>query len=471
MKIPNWKRLLNENQKLQSGVSLLKLIEKAGKYEAYLVGGVVRDLLFKHNSRDPIKDIDITTNCPLQNLDSLLTIYEIGNSRNFGTVIVLYKGFSYDVTNFRKDGTYSDNRRPDYVKPVSSLKEDVSRRDFTINAVAIDKTGEVVDYVGGLKDYKNKILRAVGNPEERFKEDHVRLIRALRFAATKNLDIEINTAKAIKKMANLVNKITPERIRMEFKKVSWYGGKSFAKFIIMLEKFGLLYQLLPEVFDLQNCYRPLRSYTKSESVFNQTIKALRKCSNRSPFEMDFLSIMGVLLQNVGQTEIFWQGVAYKSQKNSIYSIIPEISSRLGLSSHEKLTIIHIVKNRGRWKDLLNAKPSRISTISKTGYFRTLINVYWAYESSTRWQFIVNLEFNKFLDKKSKIEEKWDYFNFSIDGNEIMKLTGLKPSRLVGKLKERVKKTMMDKDLDKKDLELIKSLIIDEYEKLKGDCYD
>lgn len=218
-------------------------LEKAG-FEAYLVGGCVRDLLL---NREP-KDWDIATNAKPEQVQKIFTdsVYE----NEFGTVGVKTESEDpklkvVEVTTFRTEGRYRDARHPEDVKFVKTIKEDLSRRDFTINAIAMSVSGDITDPCGGEKDLKARVIRTVGKPEERFTEDALRLLRAVRFATELGFEIEKETKDAIKKHAGLLEAIAKERIRDEFAKL--IQTPRAADGIRLLEDVGLLKFVLPEL--------------------------------------------------------------------------------------------------------------------------------------------------------------------------------------------------------------------------------
>lgn len=184
--------------------------------KAYAVGGCVRDYLLGK----PEKDIDITTSAKPETVEEILkqnNIKVIETGLQHGTVTAVLNGENYEITTFRKDGEYKDNRRPESVSFVDDVKEDLSRRDFTINAIAYNHKEGIVDLFGGKKDIDNKVIRAVGNADLRFKEDALRIMRALRFSATLCFDIEESTKKAIFDNMYLLDNIAKERIFTELK--------------------------------------------------------------------------------------------------------------------------------------------------------------------------------------------------------------------------------------------------------------
>lgn len=213
-------------------IKCLNKIIDAG-YEAYFVGGCVRDSILEKS----YDDIDITTNALP---DDIIRIFDktIPTGIKHGTVTVIIDDKNIEVTTYRTENGYSDYRHPENIIFVSNLKEDLSRRDFTINALAYN--GNVlVDLFGGIDDIKNKTIKAIGNPEIRFTEDALRIIRAYRFSGVLGFDIESKTVSAAEKLSNLLNNISGERIFSELKKLSL--GVSFEKFYSFLTNTSLSY--------------------------------------------------------------------------------------------------------------------------------------------------------------------------------------------------------------------------------------
>lgn len=192
---------------------VLQKIEQAG-FEAYFVGGCVRDTILG----DPIHDIDIATSAYPSEIKSIFD-RTVDTGIEHGTVMILDHGTGYETTTFRTESGYQDYRRPDNVTFVRSLAEDLQRRDFTINALALKENGEVIDLFDGLADLKKHLIRAVGNPNERFHEDALRMMRAVRFASKLDFAIDAPTLKGIQDNAPLLAKIAVERIQVEFEKL------------------------------------------------------------------------------------------------------------------------------------------------------------------------------------------------------------------------------------------------------------
>ncbi len=251
------------------------MLSQAG-YRAYLVGGCVRDVLLK---RDP-KDWDIATDARPEEIQKTFpeNVYE----NDFGTVGIKTKSEDprlriVEVTTFRIESDYSDKRHPDAVRFAKTIEEDLSRRDFTINAMAInpearDKksgTEEIVDPYGGQKDLKNKVIRTVGDPRKRFEEDALRLMRAVRFAVELGFEVEPATLRAMKEHAGLLEMISKERIRDELIKIVMTPRA--AEGIILLEDTGLLPHVIPELKEGVGCGQNKHHiYT----VFDHNVRAL-----------------------------------------------------------------------------------------------------------------------------------------------------------------------------------------------------
>jgi tRNA nucleotidyltransferase (CCA-adding enzyme) len=194
---------------------VLNILNNNG-YEAYLVGGCVRDILLGAGP----KDWDITTNALPHETEKAFAGHKIiKTGLRHGAVTVLIDGLPLEITAYRIDGRYCDNRRPDEVRFVEHLQEDLARRDFTVNSLAMDINGEIKDYFGGADDIKNKIIRCVGDPDKRFREDGLRMLRALRFASVMGFFVEARTSKALFANKELLLNISAERINAELTKL------------------------------------------------------------------------------------------------------------------------------------------------------------------------------------------------------------------------------------------------------------
>lgn len=241
----------------------LARLQESG-FKAYAVGGAVRDALLGHAPTD----WDITTSALPQEISAVFSdCRQIETGKKHGTVTVLLEGMSFEITTFRADGDYKDARHPDSVSFSKSLKEDVIRRDFTVNTLCWNENEGVIDLCGGLADLDAHILRAVGEPDRRFKEDALRILRGLRFSSQLGFEIEAETAKAIFKNRALINEISKERIREEF--TSLLCGKSIRQVLLKFHK--VIEEFIPELTPLIGCTQdtPYHCY----DVFEHTLVA------------------------------------------------------------------------------------------------------------------------------------------------------------------------------------------------------
>ncbi|RIW33127.1 CCA tRNA nucleotidyltransferase [Bacillus salacetis] len=220
----------------KQALPVLKKLEEAG-YQCYFVGGAVRDLLLGRRTND----IDIATSALPEEVKAVFSkTIDVGIEH--GTVVVLHKGTPYEITTFRSEKEYKDYRRPESVTFITSLKEDLQRRDFTINAIAMDSSGRVHDPFCGESDIKAKVIRTVGSAEERFKEDALRMMRAVRFMSQLGFEMEKDTFESIKQNGSKITHVSIERLSAEFEKL--LHGRYKKTSIASLRETGL-YQYLP----------------------------------------------------------------------------------------------------------------------------------------------------------------------------------------------------------------------------------
>ena len=267
----------NREFKKASFVALNMLKENG--FEAYLIGGSVRDFIMEL----PIGDIDITTNAtPNQVKEVFKDFRVIETGIKHGTVTVLVDNEPIEITTYRSETTYSDNRHPDSVSFSNSLEDDVIRRDFTMNAIAYNFQNGFCDYTGGIDDIKNKTIRCIGDAELRFREDALRILRALRFSSVLGFTIEEKTSLAIHKCKNLLKNISAERIQVEFVKL--ICGKN--AHLILNEYSDVICVFIPELkatigFDQHNRHHIF-------DVFTHTLKALEQSKKEKHIRLALL---------------------------------------------------------------------------------------------------------------------------------------------------------------------------------------
>jgi poly(A) polymerase len=292
----------------EEATKVISKLQQSG-YLAYFAGGCVRDLL-----RDQVPtDYDIATNALPEQVTSLFSkTRSVG--AHFGVIIVISGEFAFEVATFRNDGSYGDGRRPESVE-FTSPEEDVLRRDFTINGIFYDPIeGSTIDYVNGQDDIESGTVRAIGDPESRFREDHLRLLRAVRFAARFDYQIEENTWAAICSHAEEIKNISEERIRDELSKILTDPNR-VRGFDLLVES-GLMEAMIPEILDLKGCEQPPQFHPEGD-VFVHTRLMLTLLKDDPSLSL----VLSVLLHDIG--------------KPSTYSYDEE-SDRIRFNGHDKI---------------------------------------------------------------------------------------------------------------------------------------
>lgn len=238
-------RGIKKNMILSKGaLKAIEMLNNAG-YEAYAVGGCVRDAIMNIE----INDFDITTSATPEEMQQVFKnerTYETGIKH--GTITFVYENENVEITTYRLDGEYEDNRRPKSVEFTKSLENDLKRRDFTMNAIVYNNNEGYIDMFGGIEDIKNKTIRAIGNPKDRFNEDALRILRAIRFASKLGFEIEENTKKAMLECKHLLHNISGERIAAEINK--FVLGSNVKKAI--LDHYDILSEIIPEFEAMHN---------------------------------------------------------------------------------------------------------------------------------------------------------------------------------------------------------------------------
>ncbi|MDA3872437.1 MAG: CCA tRNA nucleotidyltransferase [Kiritimatiellae bacterium] len=274
-------------QSCPAAMRVVEILQDAG-FDTFFAGGWVRDLLLGRES----KDIDIATRARPDQVETLFPrTHAIGKA--FGVIQVVEDGEVFEVATFRRDLAYQDGRRPEGYEP-SSPEEDAARRDFTINGLFLDpRNGDLRDYVNGVSDIQAGIIRAIGDPALRFQEDHLRMLRAVRFASVLEFDIEPATRRATQEKAALLTKVSAERIRVEFVRLlteSPLAGDGIQR----LHDCGLLTHILPELLNCIDCTQPPEFHPEGD-VWTHTLLMLNELTDPSP-EL----ALAVLLHDIGK---------------------------------------------------------------------------------------------------------------------------------------------------------------------------
>lgn len=342
------KRRMKAEEKLARRI--VETLQSAGE-AAYYVGGCVRDRLL---GRD-IQDWDVATSAPAAKVRSLFaSSEEVGAA--FGVVLVRGDGATVEVATFRRDFDYQDGRRPERVTFTSSVEEDVRRRDFTINGLLYDPTkDQVLDLVDGRKDLARKLVRAIGDPLERFEEDHLRMLRAVRFAARLGFEIEATTLAAIRKSAPAIGRIAAERVRDELTRILTEGGAR--RGLELLDETGLLREILPEVAALQGVAQSPEHHPEGD-VWTHTLLLLENLPAEAPVTL----AMGALLHDIGKPATFERGpdrIRFHGHVEAGVEIGARICRRLRFSNADTEQIVALIANHMRFMHLRQMRPSKL----------------------------------------------------------------------------------------------------------------
>lgn len=329
---------------------ILRSLRMAG-HEALLAGGCVRDgLLGRHPH-----DFDIATSAlPSEVLALFNRTIPVG--AQFGVVMVIEEGAEYQVATFREDGDYQDGRRPESVR-FSNAEGDARRRDFTINGLFYNEArDEVLDYVGGRADLAAGIVRAIGNPEERFAEDKLRLLRAVRFAVALDFEIEEHTWRAVEQLSPDLGLVSPERIREEWNKIFLSTGR--VRGLDLLEQSGLLARIVPEMLPLRGCEQPPEFHPEGD-VWVHT----RLMLSLLPEEVSLPLALAVLFHDLGKPGTLHIDPTGRHRFNGHEKLsaemTEEIMRRLRYSNSEIEAVTEMVRQHMVFKDVQNMRPARL----------------------------------------------------------------------------------------------------------------
>lgn len=326
-------------------VTALDCLSSAG-YEAYIVGGCVRDSFL---GRIP-DDWDITTSAkPEETLKVFENFKTIETGLKHGTVTVIIEGSQLEITTMRVDGEYSDNRRPDSVSFTENITLDLSRRDFTTNAIAYNPQKGIVDPFGGAEDIKKGIIKCVGNPEKRFREDALRIIRGIRFSSVLGFEIEEETSRAIKEMKSLLNNVAAERKRVELLKL--LCGKDAKRILLTYPQ--VIFEIIPELSPMYHF--PQNTPYHIFDVWEHTAVSVESIPPEPVYRM------AMLLHDSGKPKAFFaddDGTAhFKGHQQISYEISLKVLSDLRFSKAEteeisKLVLYHDIRPTGELTDTL-----------------------------------------------------------------------------------------------------------------------
>ncbi len=348
-----------------AATKVARILADAG-YTAYFVGGCVRDRLMGY----PVKDMDIATSATP---DEVMKLFpgagEVGVS--FGVVLAHMDGYVFEVATFRKDGEYADGRRPESVC-FTDAQEDAARRDFTMNGLFedpfSDPPGRIVDYVGGMADLRDGLLRAIGEPDRRFAEDSLRLMRAVRFAVTRQVRVEETTWRSIRSNAALLACIAPERIQMELNKILLSAHRR--RGIEMLVETGLMRHIIPEIYALIGCEQPPQWHPEGD-VFIHTMLMLEMLGQDGrPVSLELA--LAALLHDIGKPACFEREptgrIRFSGHDKEGAAMTAEILRRLKYSNDTVETVTAMVERHMRFMNVQKMKKSTLRRFMASAFF-------------------------------------------------------------------------------------------------------
>jgi tRNA nucleotidyltransferase/poly(A) polymerase len=415
---------------------VLDLMQKfrENKFQIYLVGGAVRDALLNKK----VDNWDFTTDANPEQIRKLFPDSFYNNV--YGTVsipvetqnFVSLQKIVFEITPFRTESDYSDSRHPEKIEWAKTIEKDLSRRDFTINAIAYDGF-KIIDPYEGQNDLKNKLIKAVGDPDIRFKEDALRLLRAVRFTSQLGFLIEEKTKESIQKNAGLITKISAERIRDEFLKI--LGGEHPSEGVLFLKNTGLLSLILPEV-DI--CFNIPQKSPKRHHIYDvgtHLVMALKNCPSK-----DVITRFATLIHDIGKAETF-----HKDNKTGLITFYnhevvskrqaEKIADRFRLSNKQKDKLVILVgEHQFTVSENQTDKAVRrfIKNVTKE-YLQDMLDLrtgdrIGSGATPTSWRTEL---FKKRLEEVQK--QPFSIKDLKIDGNDVMKTLKMKPSKQIGEI--------------------------------------
>jgi len=441
--------------------NIFSIFKKNG-FEIYLVGGAVRDFLL---GKKP-KNFDFTTNATPEKIQSLFPNSFYNNTYGTVSIPVEMESLSFlqktivEITPFRKEEDYTDFRHPQKIEWAKTIEEDLGRRDFTINAVAYDGY-KIIDPFGGQIDIENQLIRCVGDPDKRFTEDALRLLRAIRLASQLGFFIEEKTRKAIEKNSQLITKISWERIRDEFLKI--LKSDHPAEGVLFLRNTGLLKYILPE---LDVCFSIPQKSPKRHHIYDvgtHLVMSLKYCPSK-----DEITRFATLIHDIGKAKTFKKDektglITFYNHEVVGKKLAEKIAERFKLSNEQKTKLIRLVAyHQFTVSELQTDKAIRrfIRNVGKQ-YLQDILDLRTADRlgsgaKPTSWRFEL---FRKRLIKVQK--EPFKITDLKVNGHDVMKILNIKPGPKVGQLL----KYLFDRVVEKK-LENKREILLKEIKKIK-----
>lgn len=429
-----------------TSIEIIEILRSSG-HEAYLAGGCVRDMLLGITP----KDFDIVTSAKPDEIEDLLE-HTIPIGKKFGVILAIKNNHSFEIATFRSDSGYSDGRRPDAVQ-FTNAKEDALRRDFTINALFYDPIADrIIDYVGGQKDLKDGLIRFIGRSEERIKEDHLRILRAVRFKNTFKMQYHPDTYEAIKKHVKLIKDISADRIRDELNKMIM--GENSSQGFEELFEIGALELIIPELCKLKGLAQPIQ-YHQEGDVWDHSLRALKSLTeeegdpNPLPADPPSLALKwAVLMHDIGKYDTFTvdnERIRYDHHSEVGSDIAKKILSRLKFPKKIIDKVSWLIRHHMMVVQLLEMPDQRKRHWFLEPYFEELLEVYRA---DALGIVPMSLDLYEKIKKvyKHEIAELKLMPKKLISGEDIMGILNIKAGKKIGDILEDVREKQLAKEI-------------------------
>jgi poly(A) polymerase len=409
-------------------------LQKAN-FAAFWVGGCVRDFLL---GREP-QDFDIATDAKPEQVEKLFR-KTIPVGRKFGVMIVVEGGQQFQVATFRAEADYQDGRRPEKIV-FANAEADASRRDFTVNGLFYDPlTGKIHDWVGGEKDLRAKIIRTIGAPEERFGEDHLRMLRAVRFAAQLDFTIELETFSAIQNLAPKIKLISAERVRDELLKL--FRPPHASRGLALLNESGLLTEILPELAATVNCEQS-PDFHPEGSVFNHICLMLKKLPPDAPESLPWAVILHDIAKPVTvERDTETGAIHFYGHEKIGADMAGKILRRLKFSNRQIEEIVAAVRHHMQFKDV---KQMRKATLRRLLLRETFSLELELHRLDCLGSFGDLEHFNFLVEQAEQLKHQPQIQPPLLTGDDLIKL-GMKPGRELGVLLAEIRELQLSDEL-------------------------
>ena len=421
----------------QRARDIVAQLQRAG-HTAYFAGGCVRDDLLGIEA----KDYDVATSARPEEVQRLFPRVTNLTGKSFGVLRVMVDDESFEVATFRQDGLYKDGRHPESVR-FATAEEDAQRRDFTINGLFFDPvTDRLIDYVGGEADLRAKIIRAIGTPADRFAEDHLRLLRAIRFAARFLFKIEPTTWEAIRADAHLIRSVSAERIREELNRI--FTVNKPERGLDLLDQSGLLREILPDIAALHGVEQPPQFHPEGD-VYEHARLMLSKIE-----EPNLDLALGVLFHDVGKkptAKVDENGRIRFNEHESVGAVMAEhIMTGLRYDNKKIETVRELVQHHMQFKDVPKMRPSTLKRMMARPTFELELELHRIDCASSHG----DLSHYDYLKHQLEVMSAEQIDPPSLISGHDLKAMGILPGKNMGRILEAVKIAQLEETIQTRD---------------------